>query len=208
MTSSHTPRELAPSPLLRISAAAAPGFLLLYGILRLVDGIDGDHGPGLAWNLGHVMFFVAFVVLGILIAGIRRLAPATAPWQRIITNTATVAGLAGVVGFLWVILGDLFGRLNDYAPLPDPLYDAVPLLFQLGLMTLLIQLATTRPRQLPAWSPLLVLLGFVPIAVNLDLLPIGAVLILWGLAPLNRRPAAARQANGEQAGAVRPTTRV
>ncbi len=48
------------------------------------------------------------------------------------------------------------------------------------------QLARLRPRRLPVWSPLLVLLGFIPIAVNLDLLPGGAILLLCGLSPLSR----------------------
>jgi hypothetical protein len=59
-----------------------------------------------------------------------------------------------------------------------------PLLFQLGVLTLLIMMGTARPRQLPIWSPLLVLVGFLLFAANLDLIPIGALLILAGLSPL------------------------
>jgi hypothetical protein len=106
------------------------------------------------------------------------------PWKRIVANIATVAALFGAACFLWVILGDLFARVRDAAPLPDPLEIAGPLLFQLGLLTLLIQLVTARPRRLPAWCPLLVFVGFMSIAVDLDLLPIGAILISAGLAPL------------------------
>lgn len=52
-------------------------------------------------------------------------------------------------------------------------------------MTLLVLRVVAR--RLPSWSPVLVLLGFVSIAVNLDLLPLGALLILAGLLPLWRR---------------------
>lgn len=172
------------SLLVRFCAVAAPAFLFLYGVLRLVDGLDGDHGPGLAWNFGHTAFLVAFVLLGILVVGIRQLIPPATSGRRIVATVATVAALFGVACFLWVILGDLFARLRDAAPLPDPLEIAGPLLFQLGTLTLLIQLVTARPRRLPLWCPPLVFLGFIAIGINLDLLPVGAILIAAGLAPL------------------------
>ena len=177
-------------PLVRLSALAAPTFLLLYGLLRLIDGLDGDHGPGLAWNVGHTLFFIGFVLLGVLAIGMRHLVPATTVWTRIVASLATVSALFGVGCFLWVILGDLFPDFHDDAPLPDALEKLGPLAFQLGVLTLLIILATARPRRLPLWSPLLVLIGFVLFAVNLDLIPAGALLILAGLAPLagDRRP--------------------
>ena len=89
-----------------------------------------------------------------------------------------------------MILGDLFAGFHDAAPLPDALEAIGPLSFQLGVLTLLVILATARPRRLPFWSPLLVLLGFGMFAVSLDLIPIGALLVLAGLAPLaGDRPA-------------------
>ena len=178
-------------PLVRFSALAAPTCLLLYGLLRLIDGLDGDHGPGLAWNLGHTLFLIGFVLLGVLAVGMRHLVPATTVGTRIVASLATVSALVGVGCFLWVILGDLFPDFDDDAPLPDALEIIGPLAFQLGVLTLLIMLATARPRRLPIWSPLLVLLGFVLFAVNLDLIPAGALLILAGVAPLavDRRPA-------------------
>ncbi|RKR92167.1 hypothetical protein BDK92_6601 [Micromonospora pisi] len=173
-------------PHVRIPAVLASALLFLYGVLRLVDGLDGDHGPGPAWNLGHAFFLVAFVALGILTIGLRQVAPAVTVRTRLLANLATVAGLFGVACFLWVILGDLFAGLRDAAPLPDPLEMIGPILFQLGILTLLTMLVTTRPRRLPAWSPVLVFTGFLSIGVNLDLLPVGALLILAGLAPLTR----------------------
>jgi len=57
-----------PSRLTRVCVFGAPACLLGYGVLRLMDGIDGSHRPGLAWNLGHVSFLAAFVLFGVLIA--------------------------------------------------------------------------------------------------------------------------------------------
>ena len=62
---------------------------------------------------------------------------------------------------------------------------AGPLLFQVGVLALLTILAIRRV--VPAWSPLLVLAGFVLFMVNLDLLPLGALLLLAGFAPLAGR---------------------
>jgi hypothetical protein len=169
----------------RFSALAGPVLLLLYGVLRLIDGLDGDHGPGLAWNLGHALFFTAFVLLGILIAGMWKLVPTATVGKRIVAGVAMLLGMLGVGCFLWVILGDLFAGFRDAAPLPDVLEMIGPLLFQIGTLGLLIMLAAARPRLLPIWSPPLVLVGFLLFAVNLDLIPVGALLVLAGLAPLS-----------------------
>jgi hypothetical protein len=168
----------------RVAVLIAPVLLLLYGVLRLIDGLDGKHGPGLAWDLGHTLFFIAFVVFGVVTLGLRQVVPVATRRSRNIANLATVAGLFGAACFLWVILGDLSADFHDAAPLPDPLELIGPLLFQLGVLTLLVMLVTARPRRLPVWSPVLVLAGFLLFAANLDLIPVGALLVLAGLAPL------------------------
>ncbi|WP_457518562.1 hypothetical protein [Streptomyces sp. TE33382] len=171
---------------LRGPVLIAPLMLVLYGLLRLVDGLDGKHGPGLAWNLGHTLFFIGFALFGVVTLRLRQLVPATTLRRRLVANTAAAVGLFGVVCFLWVILGDLFPRLDSAAPLPEPLEMVGPLAFQLGWLTLLVMPAAATPRLLPAWSPLLVLVGFLLFAANLDLLPIGALLLMAGLAPVAR----------------------
>jgi hypothetical protein len=173
----------------RLPAFAAPVLLFAYGVLRLLDGMDGHHGPGAAWNAGHTCFFVAMLLLGILAVGMRRVLRSAAPGQRVLSDVATVAALLGTAAFLWVITGDLF---EEFPSLPGPMPGIGPLLFQLGLLTLLVQLAVAR--RLPAWTPILVCAGFVLVAVSLDLIPIGAAIVLVGLLPLARphAPAAAR----------------
>ena len=177
---------IIPPRLVRFSALAAPTLLLLYGVLLLIDGLHGRHAPGLAWNLGHVLFFLAFVLLGVLTAGLRQLVPTSRVSIRVMASLATVAGLVGVACFLWGILGDLFAGFHDAAPVPHALEVIGPLLFQLGTLALLIMLVTPQPRYLPVWSPVLVLVGFVLFAVNLALIPVGALLLLAGYSPIRR----------------------
>jgi hypothetical protein len=158
----------------RFCAAAAPAFLLLYGVLRFVDGLDGDRGDGLAWDAGHVSFFIGIVLFAVLAVSLRLPGP--------LATAATAAAIFGAGCFLWVIAGDLSGSFHDTAPLPGLLRIIGPLLFQLGLLTLLVL------KRVPVWSPALVLAGFVAIAVNLDLLPLAAILVGLGLVPLMRAP--------------------
>ncbi|MGW0780884.1 hypothetical protein [Streptomyces sp. NPDC002913] len=172
-------------------ALIAPLLLVLYGLLRLVDGLDGDHGPGLAWNLGHTLFLFGFLLFGVVTLGLRALVLRTRPGGRLVANAATGVSLLGIACFLWVILGDLFADLAASAPLPEPLEMIGPLAFQGGWLTLLVMLVATSPRLLPVRSPLLVLAGFLLFAVDLDLLPVGGLLLMAGLAPVARasRPA-------------------
>jgi hypothetical protein len=170
----------------KFSALAAPLLLLVYGLCRMVDGFDGDRGNGLAWDAGHVAFFLAFVALAVLVIGLRRMVDG----PRWLMNLAVLAGLFGAACFLWVIAGDLSAAFHDAAPMPDLLQMVGPVLFQLGALTLLVRLVTVG--RLPFWSPALVLLGFVAIAVDLDLIPVGAILLGVGLAPVaTGRPARA-----------------
>jgi hypothetical protein len=171
----------------RITAIGAPILLFLYGVLRLIDGTDGHHGPGFAWNLGHTLFLIAFVMLGGLTVGLRRLVPATSRPARVVADLAMVAGLFGAACFIWVIVGDLFAHVHDAAPLPGPLEVAGPLVFQVGVLGLLVMLVVDRSRRLPFWTPILVLVGFLLFAMNLDLIPVGALIVLFGLSPLARR---------------------
>jgi hypothetical protein len=171
-----------PPVVVRVCAGVAPVLLFLYGLLRQIDGLDGDHGPGPAWNAGHTLFLVAFVLFGVLIVGLRRLVTGGTTRARLVADVATAAGLVGVGCFLWVILGDLFADL-DAAPLPEPLELVGPLAFQLGLLVMLILVVVPSGR-LRWWSPVLVLVGFVVFAADLDLLAFGAALLLAGLAPL------------------------
>ena len=66
----------------RLLSVLIPFLLLCYGVLRLIDGMDGDHGPGVAWNLGHTFFLAAFLLLGAFVVELRRLVPAATVRMR------------------------------------------------------------------------------------------------------------------------------
>jgi hypothetical protein len=175
----------------------APLLLGAYGIVRLIDGADGNHGPGVAWTVGHLLFLAGFVLYGAVLIGLRRLIVS----RRGVATAAVVAGLIGVVAFVRVIVIDLIVgfRASDLAGMTrigdqydrwpgdlgvyDTLYEVGPLLFLISLLTLSILLALQH-RTLPVWSPVLLVLGFVLITVKLDLMPLGAALLLLSLLPL------------------------
>ncbi|GAA1848524.1 hypothetical protein [Asanoa iriomotensis] len=165
---------------IRFAALAAPLLMLFYGIMRYVDGRDGDRGNGAAWDVGHTAFFVAFVLFAVLAVNLHRVVPVVARWQRILRDVALGAALVGAAAFLWVTFTDLFRAVPT--GLPDAAMIGLPVLFQLGMLTLLGQLVAAR--LLPVWSPLTMVFGFALIAVNLDLLPFASVVILSGLSPL------------------------
>ncbi len=174
-----SPAPALTSPLVRLGA---PVLLFVYGTLRLIDGRDGHHDKdGALWNVGHVCFFVAFALLAVLTVHVyRALRPVhVTPVRRGVALAATVAGVFGAGCFLWVIVGDLF---PSFPGLPDPLQLAGPALFQVGMLTLLVLLVLAR--RIPVWSPVLVVAAFAAIGVNLDLIPLAAVLLFAGLLPL------------------------
>jgi hypothetical protein len=180
----------------------APLLLGAYGIVRLIDGADGNHGPGVAWTVGHLLFLAGFVLYGAVLIGLRRLIVS----RRGVATAAVVAGLIGVLAFVRVIvidlivgfrasdpagmtrIGDQYDRWPGDLGLYDTLYEVGPLLFMISLLTLSILLALQH-RTLPVWSPVLLVLGFVLITVNLDLMPLGAALLLLSLLPLQRQSA-------------------
>ncbi|MEV4479103.1 hypothetical protein [Micromonospora coxensis] len=187
-----TPTDAGTTSSLRLPALVAPLLLLVYGLFRVADGLDGDRGNGWAWDVGHVAFGLGILVFAALALRLRRtLLPAG--WRPVLT-VATAATLLGSVAFLWVIVYDLFPGLEDMAEIPGPIFLLGPALFELGLLALLLRAVLVRPRLLPPWSPVLVLVGFVAIAVDLDLLPVGAALVLVGLLPLAARTTRPRRA--------------
>jgi hypothetical protein len=179
------PHRVQAPPMTRLCAVAAPLLLLIYGILRWIDGFDGDRGNGLAWDAGHTAFLLAMLLFALLATLIRPTVRHSAS-----AGIATVAAIIGAGCFGWIIVGDLSEPFRRALPMPGPVQLIGPLLFQFGLLTLLGMLAFVHPRRLPRWSPFAVLAGFLAIAASLDLLPFAALVIGAGLAPLAlHRPA-------------------
>jgi hypothetical protein len=166
----------------------APSALLGYGCLRWIDGLNGKHHDGPAWTVGHVAFFLSIVLFAVIAVRLRGVAAGTT--RRVVANVAAAATLFGAACFLWVITGDLVAAFRQRWPLPGPLEATGPALFGIGLVVLLSLLVAAG--RAPVWSPLLFFAGFAAISVNLDLLPLGALLVLGAMMPLARpdRPVA------------------
>jgi hypothetical protein len=163
---------------MRSTTIIAPLLMLGYGIARWVDGFDGARHNGVAWPIGHTMFFLAIVLFAVLAVALAR----RAPGRTAVAWTACAATLVGAFCFLWVITGDLFAGFGR--DLPGPLTAIGPPLFVLGLVTLLGLQAGAR--RLPFWSPIAFLAGFLAISFDLDLLPLAALVLLAAAVPVAR----------------------
>lgn len=167
----------------------AGGLFVAYGIIRLIDGANGDRGPGPAWTTGHLLFLIGLLLFGaVLILGRRTLIR-----RRPLATAAAVVGLIGIAAFVRVILTDLIVgfRATDHAdmsrvrleydgwpgdlPIYGPLQTLGPILFLAGLLTLAVLL--TLEHHLTIWSPVLLLAGFIVISANLDLMPLGGAML-------------------------------
>ena len=185
---------------MRLSFIAAPVLLFLYGIARFVDGLDGVYGPGIAWTLGHVMFFLALVIFSLVIVGLYFRIGNSSRIGRLVAGLAASAGLIGLIFFARIAMIDIItglrapdhaamsvisSQLNAYPDTPlRVLYNFGPFLFQIGLLMLMLQLAILRPHKLPWWSPALLSLGFLILGFNTKFLIPGAILIGFSLIPL------------------------
>src|SRR5262245_37920516 len=58
----------------RIPFVAAPVLMFAYGVIRILDGLDGERGPGPAWTVGHLLFIVAMVMFLLVFRHLHRLA--------------------------------------------------------------------------------------------------------------------------------------
>jgi hypothetical protein len=184
---------------MRSMAFAAPLLMLAYGVLRWIDGLGGHHHKGsLAWNVGHLAFLGSMVTFGLLAIALYR----RATLARRTALVAAAVAVSGAGGMIWVILGDLSRQFAADYPLPDVLQPIAPIGFVLGMIGLLsLQVAAGR---LPVWSPMLFFAGYTAITINLNLLPLAALLILGATWPL-ARPAVAAAGPAQRAASTSRT---
>lgn len=167
---------------IRHAAVDAPVLLLVYGLTRVFDGLDGSYEPGgLLGAVGHLAAWIAMALFALLAVTTRALVP---PGTRGLATLAGGVTIAGVAGFLWLITGDPAAALHETGRLPGILPTAGLLLFALGMLTTLGLLVAAR--QVPAWSPLLFGAGIAAVLIDIDLLPFAALILLAALAPLAR----------------------
>lgn len=189
-----------------VASRTAPALLFIYGILTIIDGRDGEYGPGFAYTAGHFLFLAGLLLFAPVLIGLRRMVPASSTAARVGASALLGVSFAGLFSFLRIAIKDIVvgvrGTSNEHMDVLSDKYDSVlgflpapylelgPVLLQLGLIGLVILLAAKRPRHLPVWSPVLIFLGFAVMSAELNLLPIGAVLLAGGMWAFNGRPLA------------------
>ncbi|MFI9818086.1 hypothetical protein [Saccharothrix variisporea] len=172
---------------------ATPLLVLAYGIARIIDGFDGERGPGPAWTIGH-LFFVGALVLFIRIFW--DMASMLGPRARILAVIGTVGavGFIGqfaidiVAGFLAADHADLSAIGKQVRAVPGVMlfcYDLAPYIFGVGQLGLVVALALRR--EVKVWTPVLVVADLVMPIVDKDLIPVGAVLLFVSFVPLARK---------------------
>jgi len=199
----------------RLAFVAAPLLIFGYGVIRILDGLDGARGPGLAWTAGHLCFLGAMALFVSTFWQMRQMLGGGA-----FATVTTIAGTAGVaalfaqfsidivVGFLatdHAAMGDLFDQVQSVPGVSAIVYNFGPYLFSIGQLVLAIQVATAR--QVKIWTPLLVAADLAMPLIDKDLIPIGAICLLISFLPLARRtlvpaaamPSAARASAGASA---------
>lgn len=182
---------------------AAPLLTFAYGVIRILDGLDGSRGPGLAWTTGHLAFMAAMVMFLLVFGHLRRLAGGDA-LSTVTVAAAAVGGLALFTQFgIDVVAGlmaddhlgmsEIVRGVRGNPVLSLFVYDAGPYLFYVGLLVLVVQLAVAR--RIAAWTPVLVLLDLAMPQFDKDLIPVGAAILLVSFISIAKRiPVAARPA--------------
>lgn len=187
-----------------IAFTAAPLLVTFYAGFRVLDGLDGERGPGPAWTTGHLAFLAALILFVPVFLELRRLA------GRSLFATATaVVGLVGavcsmaqisidiVVGALAVDHEAMRGMFADVQSVPGVslvVYTAGPVLLYVGLLVMFCQLALARA--VPVWRAVAVVLAVLVSLLGLDALPAVGLLLCAGLAPFPRRGVSPVTAHG------------
>lgn len=176
---------------------AAPLLITVYGVVRILDHLDGERGPGPAWTTGHLAFLAALLLFVPVVLALR----GTAGRDAFATGTAGVAllgtactvvqvGVDLVIGVLAADHDDMRAMFVDVHDIPGvdvAVYEAGPVLFFLGLLVLFCRPAVFR--SVPVWRAAALVLGVLISPVGLDLLPVVGLLLFAGLAPFARRTA-------------------
>lgn len=180
----------------RLAFIAAPLFTMAYGVIRILDGLDGERGPGIAWTTGHLAFIAALGLFVVTFLEMRKIAGKNA--LSTISATAGIVGIVAltaqfgidiVIGFMAedrAAMGVLFDQVQAVPGMNFVVYDAVPILFFVGQLAMVTQLAAMR--RVKVWAPMLVLVDMVAPFIEKDLIPVGAVFLLISFLPFARTP--------------------
>jgi hypothetical protein len=173
---------------------AAPVFVLLYGLIRL---FGGRHGPSFGWSVGHLIFLVGIALFAPVVVELRRqVRRGSWLWKLLADLSALVAGLGLLAQFVQIVIDLMAGTRGGNSASMDAYFDRVqaipgvepaiytvgPVLFYVGLLALAVLLAIQQPSRWTVAAAVLVGFGVMMPAISLDLIPVGAVLLLLGLA--------------------------
>ena len=188
----------------RTAFVAAPVLTFTYGVIRILDGLDGSRGPGLAWTTGHLAFIGALVFFAMTFHEIRRLAGRgrlatglVAAGYIGITTLITQFTIDLVVGFRsadHAAMSVMFDQVQSVPGVQQVVYGSGPLLFFVAQIGLVLQLAIQR--RVKAWMPVLVIADVLVPFVEKDLMPLGAACLLISFLALARVSRASRLAGG------------
>ncbi|MEU6116630.1 hypothetical protein ABZ840_19100 [Streptomyces sp. NPDC047117] len=165
-----------------------------YGVIRLLDGLDGTKGPGLAWTTGHLCFLAGLAFFAQGFAVMRRMAGKDR-WSSAgfwiggagVVALAVQFGVDIVTGLMagsHAEMAELTGGFQSVPGVELAFYLLGPMLFFLGQLLLTGRLAALRV--LAPWAPVLVLADSLASYALKDLIPLGAALLLLSYAPLWR----------------------
>ncbi|GAA4066546.1 hypothetical protein [Nonomuraea soli] len=178
----------------RAAFVAAPALTLTYGVIRILDGLDGERGPGPAWTTGHLAFVAALLLFVSIFVQLRRMAGG-GPLSTLLAGLAITGAVALIAQFVVDIVAGLMATdhygmsmiIRQVRELPGvslAVYDAGPYLFYVGQLALIIQLAVKR--RVKIWTPFLVLIDLLMPFIDKDLIPVGAVILFISFLPLAR----------------------
>jgi hypothetical protein len=178
----------------RIAFLAAPILMLIYGLIRL---FDGHHGPGLGWTAGHIAYLSAAVLFVPVCLQLRRIGATGHRRTAGVLCSVALFGLLAiavqaaidlVIGFRAAdkaAMRVLDHQVQSYPGVMPAIYTVGPVLFYLGVVALVAQLAVLR--RAGVWTPFVMMAGTVMPAINLDLIPVGACCFLLVTTPLALR---------------------
>ncbi|WP_163507618.1 hypothetical protein [Fodinicola acaciae] len=177
---------------------AAPVFVLVYGVIRL---LDSGHGPGGLWTTSHLLFLVGLALFVLVVAELRRQAR-TAGWRALATDLTAIVAWLGLLASLVQVFLDLvvglqstsraamtaaFHRVQAIPGVELAVYLAGPVLFYVALVAFAVLLTARTDRRIAVVSAALIGAGAVLPGISLDLIPVAAGCLLAGLAPLGVR---------------------
>ena len=185
-TSAAPPATTRPSDRSRALALFGPLLLFLHGILGWLDSLDsldgldgGGRGTGAFTIASGLVLIAAVAALTLLTAELGE--QTGRGW---LATCATIVGAFGAGAIGAVTVGRLVGVFDPN--LPGPLTAGGPVLVAAGLATILYRLVLVG--LMPIGSALVATAGAAIVAVPWQLLPLGALVLLIGFAPLVQRP--------------------